>query len=229
MSSYGPISWRDRQRHMIWWQPDPQTAGSMLSAIIATHESERALVPTLAALVPGATAGLLGEVDRGRCRLARRHRRGGRHRRLPLHDLERAAGRAAEGGGAATRAPWLMFLRAGCVPEPGWIERRRALHRRRPTGSTTPARRRVPPAGRRRPAAAGPGGAARRCCASRSAAAPRPEQGLLIARRLLRRASAAIPHGDDAEAALLRRLGRRRTRHAAGRSALRAEILDLVN
>ena len=34
----------------------------MLSAIIATHESERALVPTLAALVPGATAGLLGEV-----------------------------------------------------------------------------------------------------------------------------------------------------------------------
>ena len=34
----------------------------MLSAIIATHESERALVPTLAALVPGATEGLLGEV-----------------------------------------------------------------------------------------------------------------------------------------------------------------------
>ena len=34
----------------------------MLSAIISTHESERALVPTLAALVPGATAGLLGEV-----------------------------------------------------------------------------------------------------------------------------------------------------------------------
>ncbi len=34
----------------------------MLSVIVATHESERALVPTLAALVPGATAGLLGEV-----------------------------------------------------------------------------------------------------------------------------------------------------------------------
>ena len=29
----------------------------MLSAIIATHESERALVRTLAALVPGAMAG----------------------------------------------------------------------------------------------------------------------------------------------------------------------------
>ena len=34
----------------------------MLSAIIATHESEHALVPTLAALVPGVTAGLLGDV-----------------------------------------------------------------------------------------------------------------------------------------------------------------------
>ena len=34
----------------------------MLSAIISTHESERSLVPTLAALVPGAAAGLLADV-----------------------------------------------------------------------------------------------------------------------------------------------------------------------
>ena len=34
----------------------------MLSAIIATHESERALVPTLAALVPGAISGFVTEV-----------------------------------------------------------------------------------------------------------------------------------------------------------------------
>ncbi len=34
----------------------------MLSAIIATHESERALVRTLAALVPGAVAGVISEV-----------------------------------------------------------------------------------------------------------------------------------------------------------------------
>ena len=34
----------------------------MLSVIIATRNSERALVPTLAALVPGATAGLISEV-----------------------------------------------------------------------------------------------------------------------------------------------------------------------
>ena len=34
----------------------------MLSVVIATKDSERALVPTLAALVPGATAGLVSEV-----------------------------------------------------------------------------------------------------------------------------------------------------------------------
>src|SRR6201988_4073462 len=34
----------------------------MLSVVIATHDSERLLVRTLAALVPGATAGLISEV-----------------------------------------------------------------------------------------------------------------------------------------------------------------------
>src|SRR5712691_3180028 len=93
----------------------------MLSAIIATHESERALVPTLAALVPGVTAGLLGEVivadagshdataqvaDVAGCRFMAS--------REPLGARLKAAA-------AATHAPWLMFLRAGCVPEPGWV------------------------------------------------------------------------------------------------------------
>jgi len=34
----------------------------MLSVVIATHESERALLPTLSALVAGAAAGLVREV-----------------------------------------------------------------------------------------------------------------------------------------------------------------------
>ncbi|MEA2873185.1 MAG: hypothetical protein QOH67_3161, partial [Hyphomicrobiales bacterium] len=34
----------------------------MFSVIVATYDSERALVPTLAALVPGATAGIVREV-----------------------------------------------------------------------------------------------------------------------------------------------------------------------
>ena len=37
----------------------------MISVVVATHESERLLVPTLSALVPGVTAGLLGVDDSG--------------------------------------------------------------------------------------------------------------------------------------------------------------------
>ena len=94
----------------------------MLNVIIATHESERALVPTLAALVPGATAGLLGEVIVADA--------GSKDATAEVADIAgcrfmvvgRAAGCAAEGCGASTRTPWLIFLRAGCVPEPGWVE-----------------------------------------------------------------------------------------------------------
>jgi len=94
----------------------------MLSVIIATHESERALVPTLAALVPGATAGLLGEVivaDGG-----------SRDATAEVADVAgcrfmasgEPLGARLKAAAATTRTPWLMFLRAGCVPEPGWVE-----------------------------------------------------------------------------------------------------------
>src|SRR5665647_605094 len=91
----------------------------MLSAIIAAYESERTLVPTLAALVPGATSGLLGDVivadggstdstsevaDIAGCRFV--------SSTAPLGVRLKAAA-------ASTRTPWLMFLRAGTVPEPG--------------------------------------------------------------------------------------------------------------
>src|SRR5882757_2880648 len=94
----------------------------MLSAIIATHNSERTLVPTLGALVPGATAGLLGEVivaDGGSSDAT-----------AEVADIAgcRFIGSSSPLGArlkatvASTRTPWLMFLRAGCVPEPGWIQ-----------------------------------------------------------------------------------------------------------
>src|SRR3989304_398637 len=102
-------------------QPKSTRHGSMFSVIIATHESERTLVPTLAARVPGATAGLLGEVivadagsrdataeiaDIAGCRIISSN--------APLGTrLKAAAG--------STRTPWLLFLRAGCVPAPGWM------------------------------------------------------------------------------------------------------------
>lgn len=94
----------------------------MFSIVIPTHDSERALVPTLAALVPGATAGIVREVivadggsrdgteqvaDIAGCRfLASKESRGAR--------LKAAA--------AAARADWLMFLAPGLVPGPSWID-----------------------------------------------------------------------------------------------------------
>ena len=89
----------------------------MISVIIATSESEQLLVPTLAALVPGAMAGTVHEViiadagsrdgtmriaDAAGCRMVMTPG-------LPGVRLKSAA--------AAARAPWLMFLRPGCVPD----------------------------------------------------------------------------------------------------------------
>jgi glycosyltransferase involved in cell wall biosynthesis len=106
---------------MIWCNADEGAAVQMLSAIIATRESERTLVPTLAALVPGAVAGLLAEVvvaDGG-----------SRDATAEVADLAgcrflvsaEPLGTRLKAAAATTKTPWLMFLRAGCVPEPGWI------------------------------------------------------------------------------------------------------------
>src|SRR3954465_1389724 len=94
----------------------------MLSAIIATHNSERALVPTLAALVPGATAGLLGEAiiaDGGSSDATAEVADIAGCRFIVSPDPVGARLKAAA---VTTKTPWLMFLRAGCVPEPGWIQ-----------------------------------------------------------------------------------------------------------
>jgi glycosyltransferase involved in cell wall biosynthesis len=182
--------------------------GSMLSAIIATHESERSLVPTLAALVPGAATGLIAEVviadanssdataevaDIAGCRFMTSS--------APVGARLRAAA-------ASTRTPWLLFLRAGIVPQPGWIEAADRFIRAteliegasraavfRPPGVADPMR----------PVFAELLSLLRVALGG----SPRPEQGLLIARRFYEDIGR---HRDDAdaEAALLKRLGRRR-------------------
>jgi glycosyltransferase involved in cell wall biosynthesis len=94
----------------------------LLSVIIATDNSEYSLTPTLAALVAGAAAGHLQSViiadggstdgtpqvaDIAGCDLL--VETGLLSRRLRL-----AAQRA--------RSPWLMFLRAGVVLDPSWVD-----------------------------------------------------------------------------------------------------------
>jgi len=94
----------------------------MLSVVIATNESERTLVPTLAALVPGATAGLVREVivaDPG-SRDATAEVADIAGCEMLVSDAPLAA-RLAQAAQAA-RGPWLLFLEAGAVPQAGWID-----------------------------------------------------------------------------------------------------------
>jgi glycosyltransferase involved in cell wall biosynthesis len=94
----------------------------MISVIIPTLNSERALVPTLAALVPGAVRGVVREVivcdggssdgtievaDIAGCNIVTSA--------APL------ASRLKDAAGMA-RAPWLLFLRPGSVFEPNWLD-----------------------------------------------------------------------------------------------------------
>ena len=191
----------------------------MLSAIIATHESERALVPTLAALVPGAISGLVTEVVVA----------DGGSRDATAEVAEVAGCRFMASGeplGArlksaakSTRAPWLMFLRAGCVPEAGWVSAaERFIEATDRLDTTRAAVFRPPGVGDLlRPGLAELIDLARVMLGGGA----RPEQGLMIARRHYD-SIGGHPDGDSAEAALLRRLGRRRIAMlASGAGAVR--------
>src|ERR1700735_2609420 len=94
----------------------------MLSVIIPTEGAEHPTVATLAALVPGAAAGVVREVllvDRGDNGVIERVADVAGCRFLPF-DGTRAAALAA--GARQARSPWLMFLHAGAVLDHGWIE-----------------------------------------------------------------------------------------------------------
>jgi glycosyltransferase involved in cell wall biosynthesis len=188
-------------------QDDPQEPSSMLSAIIATHESERTLVPTLAALVPGVTAGLLAEVIVADA--------GSRDGTAEIADIagcrfmasNEPLGARLRSAAATTRAQWLMFLRAGCVPEPGWenaAERFVETSDRLEQGRAAVFR---PPgvADLLRPGLAELFALIRVTLSGGA----KPEQGLLIARQHYDHIG-GHPDGADAEAAMLRRIGRRR-------------------
>ncbi len=180
----------------------------MLSVIIATHESERTLVPTLAALVPGATAGLLGEVVVADA--------GSRDATAEVADVAgcrfissaEPLGARLKAAAASTRTPWLMFLRAGTVPEPGWIaaaDRFMEATDRLDDAARAAVFRPPGAADLLRP------GLSELIAILRVAlgGGAKPEQGLLIARRFYDTLG-GHPEGTDAEAALLRKLGRRR-------------------
>ena len=97
----------------------------MLSVVIATHNSERALSPTLAALVAGAAAGIVREVIVADA--------GSRDATAAIADgagcrvLVSAQGRGArlKAAADAARASWLLFLRPGVVLDATWVDETR--------------------------------------------------------------------------------------------------------
>ena len=175
----------------------------MLSVIIATRDSERPLVRTLAALVPGATSGLITEVliadggsrddtpavaDIAGCKLLAANE--------PL-------GRRLQAAANAARAPWLLFLQPGIVLDTPWIgEMRSFVERPARDFHAAVFRRALPAQSALREAVALFVGAI--------ATRPRPEQGLVIAADFYHRIGGHFEQAADPESDLLCRIGRRR-------------------
>jgi glycosyltransferase involved in cell wall biosynthesis len=177
----------------------------MLTVVIPTHDSERALVRTLAALVPGAAAGLVSEVlitdagsrdetaaaaDHAGCTVL--------HEPGPL-------GRRLKEAAETARAPWLLFLRPGAVLEPSWTAEVRLFLEQGSSQALAAVFHRAAP-GR---------GGLRDLVALATAALggkPQPQQGLLIAKQLYQETGGHSAAAGDPEAEYLRRLGRRQIR-----------------
>jgi hypothetical protein len=179
----------------------------MLTVIIPTHNSERALVPTLAMLVPGALTGTVREVivaddgstdatadvvDIAGCDIV--------VSQAPLATRLKSAA-------ATARGTWLLFLRPGVVLDAAWLEEvtrvietavlrgtvdtQAAVFRHAPPDAGAPLMRQI----------TGVIAAALR--------GPQPDQGLLISRQCYDRVGGHHVGAADPERDLLRRLGRR--------------------
>jgi glycosyltransferase involved in cell wall biosynthesis len=181
----------------------------MLSVIIPTLNSERALVPTLAMLVAGAMSGIVREVTIADG--------GSSDGTLAVADVAGCtvlassvplAGRL-KSAAAAARSPWLMFLRAGTVLDATWLEETARFIEETELSDA-------------------PGTAAvfRKSVSARAAypvviealsllkfglfGRAHPDQGLLIGVRLYNKIGGHREAAADPEADLLARLGRRR-------------------
>lgn len=187
----------------------------MLSVIIPTDGVERTAVATLAALVPGAAAGVIKEVllvDRSGTSVIERVADVAGCRFLKFEGT-RAAALAA--GARQARSPWLMFLHAGAVLDSGWLEETTQFIQ----GVTSSGQ---PKAGIFRYARSPYADIRLRdrlLSVARILTGPSAEQGLLIARDHYERLGGYRPEARRSETRLLRQLGR------SSRIVLRSRIV----
>src|ERR1700724_2774991 len=187
----------------------------MLSVITPPEGVEQPAVATLAALVPGAAAGVVREVllvDRAGTGVIERVADVTGCRFLPSQGT-RAAAMAA--GARTSRSPWLMFLHAGAVLDSGWIEETSQFIQ----GVRNSGRPRAGIFRYARSPYADTGFRDSLKFVARMIAGPSADQGLLIARDHYDRLGGYRPDSRRSEARLLRQLGR------SARTTLRSRIM----
>ena len=187
----------------------------MLSVVIATEGVEQTAVATLAALVPGAAAGVVREVllvDRAGTGVIERVADVAGCRFLRFEGTHAAALAA---GARQARSPWLMFLHAGAVLDQGWIDEAVQFIQRVSISNK-------PRAGIFRYARS-PYTDPSLCDGfkfiARMITGPSAEQGLLIAKDHYERLGGHAPGARRSETRLLRQLGR------SSRTLLRSRIM----
>jgi cellulose synthase/poly-beta-1,6-N-acetylglucosamine synthase-like glycosyltransferase len=179
--------------------------GRMISVVIGTRDSEVLLASTLAALVPGAVAGLVREVivadggstdatatvaDVAGCR---------------FFTSAESLGARLSMAAAMARANWLLFLRPGSVPGSRWIDEvQRFLQEAQQDGPPKRAAVFRPRPSRSRVTNA------LTFLATAVGALPRPERGLLIAKSHYEALGGHRTSDRDPERGFMRRIGRRR-------------------
>jgi hypothetical protein len=187
----------------------------MLSVILSTEGLEQPAVATLAALVPGAAAGVVREVllvDRAGSDVIERVADVAGCRFLRFEGSHAAALAA---GARQARSPWLMFLRAGAILDAGWIDETAQFMQRVSLSDR-------PRAGIFRYARSPYADTRLRDgfkFMARMITGASTEQGLLIAKDHYERLGGYAPDARRSEARLLRRLGR------SSRTLLRSRII----
>jgi glycosyltransferase involved in cell wall biosynthesis len=166
----------------------------MFSVIIATHDSERLLVHTLSALVPGATAGLVREVIVADGRSTDETEQVADYAGCVFFSSGEPLGGRFKAAAQRARGDWLMFLRPGAVPRPTWIDETLALVQQGPAGAAV---------FRGQPSGLFP---------RLFKLVPHPDQGLILSKTLYRELGGHRDGTASPEQDLLRRIGRSRLR-----------------
>ena len=164
----------------------------MFSVVIATHDSERPLVHTLAALVPGATAGIVREVIIADAQSNDETEQVADIAGCAFFSSGEPLGARLKAAAARLRGEWLMFLRPGVVPAPSWTDETIAFVQQgqgkaavfsAETGGLASSIRRL------------------------FSVLPRPEQGLIVAKPFYAELGGHRADASDPERDLLRRIG----------------------